>query len=168
MNVALALIALFMAPQDDSRIEALSRELAGKDELTLRFRDMAESSTGQVVIRDRIGKEDQRLRREGQRNLPGKYIQTYFVEREGKYHLKPAREAFGKNLAGEEAAYRSDLERIRPGIARVAGRLEGSGKLHEELIRFLTHEFGPARGPVGKQTARERLLESAALVTSAG
>jgi hypothetical protein len=143
MNVALALIALFMAPQDDSRIEAFSRELAGEDELTLRFRDMAESSTGQVVIRDRIGKEEQRLRREGQRNLPGKYIQTYFVEREGKYHLKPGREAFGKNLAEEEAAYRSDLERIRPGIARVAGRLEGSGKLHEELIRFLTHEFGP-------------------------
>ncbi len=124
MSIILALCALGVVVQEDGELEQLARSLVGEDELAHRFRVVLGSPAGRVVVLDRAGKEAQKLRRQAQRNIVSTYIQTYFVQRDGKYELRKGEDSFRKALLEEVSAYQADLEQIRPGIERVAKALE--------------------------------------------
>lgn len=137
--LALALPALLaLAPQDD--IDAFAKRIdPSGGETAARFQKALGTPAGKIVLRDRIEKAAETLRRESERNAVPDYFKAHFDDEGGIYRLRKGQEEYRRRLLEDFAACRAEMDRIRPVIREVADNLADTPEVNAKLKQYLSH-----------------------------
>jgi hypothetical protein len=130
-------VILAFSPQDD--IEPFAKQIApGGDETVARFQKALGTPAGKIVLRDRIGKAADTLRKEAERDAVPDYFKARFEDQGGVYRLRAGQEEYRRRLVEDFAACKADLDRIRPVVQEVADNMVDAPEINARLKLFLS------------------------------
>ena len=139
--IALALL-LSLTPQDDvdGRLDGFGRQIVpGGDPTVVRFQKAVATRPGKIVLRDRIEKSAETLRRESERDAVPEYFRTRFDEVGGAFKLRKGQEEFRRRLIEDYKTSKAEIERIRPIVQEVADNLADTPEINAKLKKYLSH-----------------------------
>lgn len=146
MRILLAVIPALLAGQDadvDSRIDAFAEKIGGVGEPVAQFKKALRTPPGKIVLRDRIEKAAERLRRSAEKDALPNFFRAKFEETGGQYKLRAGEEEWRRRLVDGYATYLEDLGKIAPFVREVAENFADEPEVNARLKRFLSHEAAP-------------------------
>src|SRR6185503_8368098 len=139
--IALALL-LSLTPQDDvdGRLDGFGRQIVpGGDPTVVRFQKAVATRPGKIVLRDRIEKSAETLRRESERDAVPEYFRTRLDEVGGAFKLRKGQEEFRRRLIEDYKTSKAEIERIRPMVKEVADNMADTPEINAKLKKYLSH-----------------------------
>jgi hypothetical protein len=144
MRYLFLLVPALAASQDkemDPRIDAFAAKVvAGTDETAVRFRKAIQTPAGKIVLRDRIEKAAESLRRRSEKDALPDFFKARFEEAGGKLRLRAGQEDFRRRLVDGYALYQADLAKIEPLVRQVARNVADEPEINAKIKRLLSHE----------------------------
>lgn len=135
MTMLTAIFSFALLLQDDDRVRDFSRQL---DSSLDSFAETLRTPSGQIVMKDRVAKTLQELRRQAEREAFPEYLRTNFVEENGSYRLK--NDELRKRLDQGYADYLRDVDEVRAAMKEVADKLVATPEINAKLREFLTQD----------------------------
>ncbi len=159
MRYLFLVIPALVAFQDkdlDPRIDAFAGKVAaGTDETATRFQKAIRTPAGKIVLRDRIEKAAEALRRRAEKDALPDFFKARFEEAGGKLRLRAGEEEFRRRLVEGWALYQADLAKIEPVVREVARNVAEAPEVNARIRRLLSHEAAPHllyNGEIRKRT----------------
>jgi hypothetical protein len=142
MRLLTLALLVALVPQDDldGRLDAFGKQIVpGSDPAVARFQKAVATRPGKIVLRDRIEKSAETLRKESERDAVPEYFRTRFEEVGGALKLRKGQEEFRRHLIEDYKTSKAEIDRIRPMIKEVADNLADTPEINAKLKRYLSH-----------------------------
>lgn len=145
MRTLCLLIPALLAFRDDTdrRIDEFAGKITGSDPTLTAFQKALKTPAGKIVLRDRVEKAAERLRKNAERNSLPDFFRAHFEEADGKYRLRAGEEEWRRRLVDGHKLYLEDIEKITPFIREVGANFAGEPEINARLKKLLTHEASP-------------------------
>lgn len=142
MRLLTLALLVALTPQDDldGRLDAFGRQIVpGSDPTVARFQKAVSTRPGKIVLRDRIEKSAETLRKESERDAVPEYFRARFEEVGGVLKLRKGQEDFHRRLLQDYKTSKAEIERIRPLVKEVADNLADTPEINAKLKKYLSH-----------------------------